>query len=193
MVLRPQAKFDLAVRLRTQEGVPLGEVFSFLSGLYFRGKLTYSRCFAAPPPGIPGAWVITTRRGLLTVDTPTTARDLRAFDEVDIHPGEPRYTRPLKRTALALQRRLGPDCEVVLLGSVASGKYVELLQPVFGDALRFPPDFVGRGDMSRGGVMLRAARSGVELPYGPIAGATLRGRRAAKLDKLSFLTPRNGS
>ena len=169
----------------------MGEVFSFLSSLYFRGKLTYAQRFASPPPGEAGAWVITTRRGLVSVDTRITVRDLRAFDAVDIHPGEPRYTRPLTQTAEALRERLGPDCEVVLLGSVASGKYVEQLQPIFGEALRFPPDFVGRGDMSRGGVLLRAARCGVELPYGPLAGATRHGRRAAKLDSLSFLKPRS--
>lgn len=188
-MLQPQAGFDLAVRLRTAQGAPLGEVFSFLSSLYFRGKLTYARRFAVPPPGIAGAWVITPHLGLVTADTRIDVSALRAFEEVDIHPQEPRYTRPLKETAEALRERLGPDCEVVLLGSVASGKYVEPLQPVFGQALRFPPDFVGRGDMSRGGVLLRAARCGVELAYGPLAGATLRGRRPPRLDALAFRKP----
>ena len=34
-------------------GAPIGEVFSFLSSLYFRGKLTYAQRFAAPPTGVP--------------------------------------------------------------------------------------------------------------------------------------------
>ncbi len=189
MLLRPGANFELARRIRTAPGVPLGEVFSFLSALYFRGKVAYANRFTLPPPGVSGVWVITTRRGLVPLDTLTTVRDLRGYDGVDIHLLEPRYTRPLTKSALALRAALGSSAEVVLLGSVASGKYVELLQPIFGDALLFPPDFVGRGDMSRGGVMLRAARSGAELPYGPIAGAVRRGRRAPKLDKKSFLTP----
>ena len=46
LLLRDEACFDLALRLRG-EGAPLGEVFSFLSGLYFRGKLAYARAFAA--------------------------------------------------------------------------------------------------------------------------------------------------
>ena len=59
----------------------------------------------------------------------------------------------------------------MLLGSVASGKYVDLLLPIFGERLMFPPDFVGRGDMSRGGLMLRCVDAGFELPYVPLAGA----------------------
>ena len=44
-LLSKRAEFELAVRLRL-EGASLGEVFSFLSALYFRGKLTYARAFA---------------------------------------------------------------------------------------------------------------------------------------------------
>ena len=185
MLLRPQAQFELAQRLRRPEGVPIGEVFTFLSGLYFRGKVAYATRFATPPAGLPGAWVITTRSGLVPLETPTTAAQLRRFEEVDIHLEEPRYTTPLKRTARALFQQLGPACEVVLLGSVASGKYLELLQPIFGERLLFPPTFVGRGDMSRGGVMLRAAKSGLELEYGPVAGAVLRGKRPPRLPRAS--------
>ena len=62
----------------------------------------------------------------------------------------------------ALKRSHGDRCEIVLLGSIASGKYVELLQPVFGNRLVFPPAFVGRGDMSRGGLLLRCVSAGEE-------------------------------
>ena len=47
MLLNPRAEFSLAVRLREPDGAEIGEVFSFLSKLYFRGKLTYAREFAA--------------------------------------------------------------------------------------------------------------------------------------------------
>jgi hypothetical protein len=70
----------------------------------------------------------------------------------------------------------------VLLGSIASGKYVEVLLPIFGERLLFPPAFVGRGDMSRGGLMLRCAASGDELEYTPVAGAVRQGSRPPKLD-----------
>ena len=51
-----QARFELARRLARGHGPPLGEVFAFLSGLYFRGKLAYARAFARPPGGVPGVW-----------------------------------------------------------------------------------------------------------------------------------------
>src|SRR5262249_32645808 len=73
----------------------------------------------------------------------------------------------------------------VLLGSIASDKYVELLLEILGQRLLFPVDFVGRGDMSRGGLMLRAARSGTELPYGPVQGAVRRGPRPPRLPRVA--------
>jgi hypothetical protein len=70
---------------------------------------------------------------------------------------------------------------VVLLGSIASKKYVAVLGAVFGDRLLFPSDFVGRGDMSRGGLLLRAARAGAELAYEPVLGAQRHGKRPPRL------------
>ena len=87
--------------------------------------------------------------------------------------------------ARALAREIGPECDVVLLGSIASPKYVDVLTAIFGERLQFPIDFVGRGDMSRGGLLLRAARDGHELDYAPIAGAVLHGVRPPKLPRLA--------
>jgi hypothetical protein len=39
MAMNPTAKFELARQLRSDVGASIGDVFSFLSGLYFRGKL----------------------------------------------------------------------------------------------------------------------------------------------------------
>jgi hypothetical protein len=64
------------------------------------------------------------------------------------------------------------------------GKYVDLLLPIFGDRLMFPVHFVGRGDMSRGGLMLRCVTAGLELPYVPLAGAIRHGERPPKLEPL---------
>lgn len=180
MLLEPRAEFELARRVRG-EGAPLGEVFSFLSALYFRGKLTYAGRFATPAAGVPGVLVITPDRGLVAPQTAITADDVRAFAGVPIDAGEPRYTGPLRDAARELRARLSRDAELVLLGSIATPKYVDVLLGVFGDALRFPVDFVGRGDMSRGGLLLRAARAGVELDYQPVGSAPRRGPRAAKL------------
>jgi hypothetical protein len=183
ILFNDRADFDLAVRVRSDEGVPLGSVFSFLSGLYFRGKLAYAQAFAAPPAGVPGVLVITSCEGLKTPEERVGIDRLRRFAEVPIDADNVRYRDPLLRDARALGASLAasPECEVVLLGSVASGKYVELLSDVLGSHLRFPSDFVGRGDMSRGGLMLRCVEDGTELPYIPVGGALRRGRRPPKL------------
>lgn len=174
-------RFDLARRLR-ESGAPLGEVFSFLSGLYFRGKWAYSRAFERPPTGLAGAYVITSNRGLLPVEAMVTISDLRNFGEVDIESGDIRYREPLARTARELLGR-ARNCEVILLGSVASGKYVDVLVEVFGSWLTFPSEFVGRGDMSRGGLMLRCVDEARELTYVPVVGAIRNGKRPPKLER----------
>ena len=161
-------------------------MFTFVSGLYFRGKLTYARRFASPPePANPiigcGVHIITPNAGLRGPETFLTRQAMFAFTGCDVHPDNPAYRRPLERGAATLQQEIGPDCEVVLLGSIASPKYVDVLPEIFGDRLRFPIDFVGRGDMSRGGLLLRKAREGVELDYVPVAGAVRHGARPPKL------------
>ncbi|MQA30978.1 MAG: hypothetical protein GEU82_14285 [Luteitalea sp.] len=188
-VLSPGATFGLAERLRSSEGAPLGELFSFVSGLYFRGKLTYARRFAAPADPANavvggGVHVITPNAGLRTPDTLVTADAVRAFGGADVHPDNDGYRRPLERSAGVLARELGPDCDVVLLGSIASPKYVDILLAIFGDALQFPSAFVGRGDMSRGGLLLRHASQGMELQYVPISGAVRHGTRPPRLSPL---------
>jgi hypothetical protein len=184
LLLARGADFELAQRIR-RDGAPLGEVFSFLSALYFRGKLAYARRFASAPDGSPGVFVITPDRGLVTPETTVRLRDLRAFAGVPVDPREPRYARPLRRAAEGLRSRIPPEAEVVLLGSIATSKYAEVLQAALDRALLFPIDFVGRGDMSRGGLMLRAARSGRELDYCAIDGATRRGSRPPRLVPVS--------
>ena len=193
MVMSERAVFELAVRLRTPDGAPLGDVFAFLSGLYFRGKLAYSRAFARPPDSMSpisgsGIFVITPTAGLRAADTLVTLDALRAFATVDIDAADPRYRRPLESSARALADDIGPECAVVLLGSIASPKYVDVLQSIFGDRLVFPEEFVGRGDMSRGGLMLRCVTAGEELRYVPVAGAVRSGKRPPKLPPLPART-----
>ncbi|HEV7733839.1 MAG TPA: hypothetical protein VGR62_16840 [Candidatus Binatia bacterium] len=179
LVTRPEARFPLALAVRSAAGAALGEVFSFTSGLYFRGKLHYATAFARPPAPVPGVLVITASRGLRPPQDRVTLDVLQEFAGVPIDAAEPRYAEPLRRDAELLATLLAshPTTQVVLLGSVASDKYVDVLGPVLGDRLMFPSDFVGRGDMSRGGLMLRAARERHELTYVPVAGAVRRGRR----------------
>jgi hypothetical protein len=188
-LLSAAATSPLSARLRSPEGAPLGDVFAYVSGLYFRGKLVYARRFAAPPeadPGVIGAGihVITPSAGLRSPDSLVTAAMLRDFARADVHPDNPAYRVPFDRTASAVARALEGRGEVVLLGSVASSKYIDVLRAIFGSQLRFPIAFVGRGDMSRGGLMLRSAAAGVELEYAPIDGTSRRGPRPPKLPPL---------
>ena len=184
LLFRDRAAFELARRVRQSPGVPLGEIFSFLSGLYFRGKLAYAQAFATPPPGVAGVYVITPSEGLRRADEPTDLSRLRRYAQVDIDLEDARYHRPLRRDIRRLAADLAPEGEVVLLGSVATGKYVDPLLEILGERLRFPSDFVGRGDMSRGGLLLRCVRAGRELDYVPVAGAVRRGSRPARLERL---------
>jgi len=177
IVLRRQASFDLAVRLRG-DGATLGEVFTFLSGLYFRGKLTYAEHFGRALVIAPG-WGLVPARQLIRHE------ELEAIANIGVAPDEARFVDPLARDASALALTLDPAAPVVLLGSIATGKYVDVLDRVFGERLLFPAEFVGRGDMSRGGLLLRAARAGEELAYRPVAGAARRGPRPPKLERAS--------
>lgn len=181
LILNPNAGFALARRLHRGESATIAEIFSFLSGLYFRGKLAYATVFANPPPRVPGALVITSNRGLLPPTTPITLADLRAFAAGGVDHLQESFAVPLERDALKLAARLPPAAEVVLLGSISTRKYTEPLLRVFGERLKFPSAFVGRGDMSRGGLLLRAVAGRQELLYAPVLGAVLRGKRPARL------------
>ena len=181
MILREQAQFPLGRTLRGKSGAPIADVFTFLSGLYFRGKIAYATAFARPARGTPGVLVITPTRGLIDARTRIRLDDLREFAKVDIHESDPRYRLPIERDARRLATKLSAKSEVVLLGSIATGKYVEILLATFGNRLRFPAAFVGRGDMSRGGSMLRCAADGEELSYIRVAGAIVNGKRPPKL------------
>jgi hypothetical protein len=182
MMMNERAQFELARRLRSNDDLPtLGEVFAFLSGLYFRGKLAYATAFADAAAGGADVLVITPNRGLVRADVPIGVAELKAFAEVDIDEDDPRYREPLQRDVRKLAKAL-PTAEFILLGSIATGKYVEVLLENFGERLLFPADFVGRGDMSRGGLLLRCAVDRTELDYIPVAGAVRKGKRPPKLE-----------
>jgi hypothetical protein len=178
LLFNDRAEFDIARRVREPPGAQLGDVFSFLSGLYFRGKLAYAREFENPPPGrAPGIEVITPTDGLYSPGSLVTLKDLERFSTVPIDAEQSRYRYPLERDAGKIAERIGPKCQVVLLGSVATGKYVDVLSPIFGDRLVFPKEFAGLGDMARGGMLLRRAASGVELDYIPVSDPARLGTR----------------
>src|SRR5262245_33259963 len=184
ILLKPGSTVAIARRLR--EGtLSLGEAFTFCSGLYFRGKITYARAFAPDT-----TLVITPTRGLQPPDLLVTADLIREFAAVDIASADARYSKPLERDLRVLVDRLSPEARVVLLGSVATGKYVDVLVRALGRRLHFPPSFIGRGDMSRGGLLLRHAASGVELEYAVLEpGVARRGPRPPRLDPRTRVPP----
>ena len=172
-VLSPKATFSVAARLRG-DGVPIGELFAHMSGLYFRGKITYATRFGR-------AFVITPDQGLIPAETMITSQVLLRFADANIAIDNPGYRAPLEHTARALYEQASADAQFVLLGSIASEKYVQVLTAIFGDRLVFPASFVGRGDMSRGGLLLRAAAAKQELEYIPVIGAVRHGVRPPRL------------
>src|SRR5215216_3651124 len=187
MLLSSRAQFELARKLRGKSGATIAEVFTFLSGLYFRGKFAYATAFARPARGTSGVFVITPTRGLVDAATRIHVDDLREFAAVDIHEDDRRYRVPIERDARVLANKLPFESDVVLLGSIATGKYVDVLLETFRERLRFPVDFVGRGDMSRGGLMLRSAVDRQELAYTAVSGAIVNGKRPPKLAPRTYV------
>ena len=182
MILNPSSAAPLARQLRSPSGATLGEVFSFCSSLYFRGKATYAERFGMPPDGLEKAYVVTSANGLVPSSCRVTVATLERFAAVPIDASDDRYRGPLVESAQELQSRLPARAKVILLGSVATGKYVEPLAECFGGRLLFPSAFVGRGDMSRGGLLLRAAASSIELDYEPLSTTAVRkGKRPPRL------------
>lgn len=167
LLLDPRARFATAQSLRSEEGVPIGDAFAFLSSLYFRGKITYARHFGVPLPDLPasGALVIAPGFGLVPPDWPVTLERVKKLRRTPVDAAVAAYARPLREHAAALAGLLPPEARVILLGSIATGKYVDVLEPVFGRRLLFPSAFVGAGDMRRGALLLRATRDGEELEY----------------------------
>jgi hypothetical protein len=200
LLLDPRASFALAQALRSPRGAPLGELYSFMSSLYFRGKLTYATHFGRasgadgePPVAageVPASLIITPGHGLCRASTLVGMGELRGIARVEVDANNPSFVEPLLRDAKLLEKALPSSAGVVLLGSIATGKYVGPLLQVFGARLLFPREFVGRGDMSRGGLLLRAVRLDEPLELVPVAGTARRGTRARRLVDLPALERR---
>ena len=163
-LLNGRSRTPLAARLRSG-GAPLGEVFTFMSALYFRGKLAYASAFAKPPEGWDGVQVIVPGRGLCPASMAIDITALRDIAKVEVDLEEKRYVRPLRRDAARLAATMSETGTVVLLGSVATPKYLDPLKDVLGPRLCYPAAFVGLGDMSRGSLMLKCAAERRELTY----------------------------
>jgi hypothetical protein len=154
---------DLGVRLRGS-GAQLGEVYRFISSLYFRGKLEYAQRFQNPPRGVAGVQIIT-GVGLMLPETVVTLNQLQKISATSIDAKNESYRRALDGDLVQLRERIESDVDIILLGSIATAKYIAPIQAVFGKRLLFPRDFQGLGDMSRGSMLLRSCGQGAELQY----------------------------
>lgn len=179
LLLNPSAKHELGRALGSELGAPLGDVFSFVSSLYFRGKAAYARAFGRAE-GRDSAWVMTPGGGLCTLETQVTRQRLEGWQRVAVNENNPHFTAPLVRHASELLDACADDTRFILLGSVASNKYVVPLLEVFGPRLLYPARFAGLGDMARGGLLLRAVRDHVELDYDVVRPAARRRVEAAR-------------
>lgn len=181
-LMSPTSTSLLASKLQSAAGAPLEDVFSFCSSLYFRGKATYAKHFGNAPERASSVYVITSTNGLIPGNLRITAATLERFSSVPIDPDDDRYLQPLIASGQDLARRFPSDAQIILLGSIASAKYTTPLLECFGDRLLFPSDFIGRGDMSRGGLLLRAVATNQELAYQQLSITTHRtGQRPPKL------------
>jgi hypothetical protein len=183
LLMSERSSFPLAKQLRDRSA-SLGAIYSFMSALYFRGKLSYASFFANPPLDLPGTLVVTPGSGLRFPDEIVTIDELKEIAQVEVDEQNPRYRNPLERDARRIAESISGNCQVVFLGSVATSKYLGILGDAFKERLLFPTEFVGRGDMSRGGLMLRCVEKGEELTYVELAGAARRGPRPPRLLKL---------
>jgi hypothetical protein len=165
-LLNPSGDSDLALRLR-DSGATLGEVYRFISSLYFRGKLDYAQRFQSAPHGVAGVQIIT-GAGLMLPETVITLSDLRRISATSIDAKNSDYRLSLDSDLLRLRERVSDETEIILLGSVATSKYITPIREVFGKRLLFPRAFLGLGDMSRGSILLRYCAQGAELEYRPV-------------------------
>lgn len=168
---------DVVRMYRSPEGVPIALAYTYMSSLYFRGKIGYALHFADPPAGVDGTgiYVIAPGFGLVPPEWRVTQERMETLRKTPVDMKNRTYVRTLRNTAEELAAKLGRGTPVVLLGSVASGKYVDVLLPIFREQLRFPKLFAGLGDMSRGGLMLRAVRADKELEYTTLDAPRHRG------------------
>src|ERR1700687_5976686 len=132
-LLSSTGESELAARLRGL-GAPLGDVYRSISSLYFRGKLDYAERFQNPPRGIAGIQIIT-GAGLMLPETVVTLSELRRISSTSIDAKNSQYRLPLDSALLRLREMVGNQTDIILLGSVATSKYITPITEVFRERL----------------------------------------------------------
>ena len=82
--------------------------------------------------------MITPNRGLLAPSVRMTLDDLARLAKTDIDPCAEEFRKPLQQDAKALAEALGPRGQPVLLGSIATPKYVDVLLVSLSAGASFP-------------------------------------------------------
>src|SRR5437763_3836997 len=116
-LMSPRAQFPTALRFRAGE-VMIAEAFAFMSALYFRGKIAYALHFA----GAENTFVIAPGFGLVPPTWTLDEERMKKMSRTDVDVKDRTYVKTLRDTAKKLASTLDSEAEVVLLGSVASGK-----------------------------------------------------------------------
>ncbi len=161
-LLREGSTLPLAMRLAAGT-LTLGEAFSFMSGLYFRGKLGYAQAFGRHETP---ALVITPTRGLLPPETLVTPASAARVRDVDVDADDRPLSRGRSIAACGRSRdRCRPRRASSCWAALRPASTLTCSTRTFGERLHFPSDFVGRGDMSRGGLMLRCVAPGPSSTY----------------------------
>jgi hypothetical protein len=165
-LLDATSQSELALRLR-QTGARLGDVYRNISSLYFRGKLEYAQRFRNPPHPAAGVQIIT-GVGLMLPETLVRFDEFRQLSAISIDARNERYRQPLVADLMRLRETVGVHVDIILLGSIATSKYIDPIESVFGEHVLVPRDFVGCGDMRRGSLLLQCCMQGTELEYVPV-------------------------
>src|SRR4051812_40276749 len=106
LLFHPATMFPVARALHSTAGAPIGEIFTFLSGLYFRGKLAYAEAFARPPQGLnSGVFVITPNRGLLAPSVRMTLDELARLANTNIDASAEEFRAPIPMEKLSVDNR----------------------------------------------------------------------------------------
>ena len=144
--------------------------------------MTYAERFGRPPPGLSGGLVISPVEGLRFLHEPVTLERLRGWADVPIDAANPRFTRPLvraRRRSRAGPRRAAPaSCCWAAWPPTNTSSPCPRSSATTCCSRRTSS---AAGDMSRGALLLRAARAGQELAYAPVEGARRHGPRAPRL------------
>ena len=156
-------------------------------------QATYASRFGRPPPSLPPALVITPTRGLQSPSLPISRSLIEEFASLDWHRPTRAFWIRSSRVRVSFVHRSSQRCAWSCSGASRRAGTSSRWRASSRAGCNYPAEFVGRGDMSRGGLLLRHAEEGRELDYVPLAaGLTRHGAKPPKLPPLPRAATRRG-